>query len=206
MKKISLIITAALLSTALFAQHLPKLGIKAGLNLANLVNNNGLEDLRKFKPGVHAGLLAHIHTSNKNFAIQPEVVYSLQGTQLGRIGGSSEQNINLHYINVPILLQYMFDNGFRLETGPQVGALISAKSKSDNFSDDINDEFKGGDFSWAFGVGYLTDAGIGLDARYNLGISNINDLPSPNNGILRNSVIQLGLFYMFDQKHKAKSR
>lgn len=203
MKKISLFIAAVLLSSVLFAQDLPKLGIKGGLNYSNLVNDNGLNEFRKYKAGFHGGLLAHIHTGNKNFAIQPEVLYSLQGTELQT---NPVQNINLHYINVPVLVQYMFDNGFRLETGPQVGALISAKSKYDGSSENINDEFKGGDFSWAFGLGYLSESGLGVDARYNLGISNINDLPAPNNAKLRNSVFQLGLFYMFDSRHKAKSR
>ena len=29
------------------------------------------------------------------------------------------------------------------------------------------------DFSWVFGLGFLTAANIGIDARYNLGPSNI---------------------------------
>ena len=34
--------------------------------------------------------------------------------------------LRLNYINVPVL-QYMFGDGFRLQTGPQLGILTNAK-------------------------------------------------------------------------------
>lgn len=99
----------------------------------------------------------------------------------------------------------MFNNGFRLQTGPQVGFLTGVKDKNgsvetNNFT---SDDFKSVDFAWTAGLGYLTQSGFGVDARYNFGLSNINDAGSTER---RNNVFQAGLFYMFDHAHKAKSR
>jgi hypothetical protein len=43
-----------------------------------------------------------------------------------RILAMSWRALRLNYINVPVL-QYMFGDGFRLQTGPQLGILTNAK-------------------------------------------------------------------------------
>lgn len=174
------------------AQHV-NIGVKAGLNLYNINNDNGTEyDTRV---GFHAGLLGHIHLS-KQWAVQPELVYSAQGAK--STVTSPDTKINLGYINLPIMIQYMFDNGFRVQAGPQAGFLISAKTEADNKSTDIKDELKTVDFALGFGAGYIHSAsGFGIDARYNLGLSNIND----NSTVKQtNRGFQLGVFYQF--KHQ----
>ena len=89
-------------------------GLKGGLNIAQLhFDDNQISSDSKI--GLHLGVLAHIHASKK-WAVQPELLYSLEGAQ--KVGNSAT-NYNLNYLNVPVLLQYMFDNGFRLEGGPQ---------------------------------------------------------------------------------------
>lgn len=76
------------------------------------------------------GLLGHIHL-NSQWAVQPELVYSSQGAK----SAGTEQKLD--YINVPLLLQYMFDNGFRLQAGPQLGLLVRADNKNDLNSIDL---------------------------------------------------------------------
>ena len=161
-----------------------ELGLKAGVNLANVSDNEASSiDSRT---GLYIGGLAHIHMSPE-LALQPEVVYSAQGAQYR--GGTSK----LDYINIPVMLQYMFGTGFRLETGPQLGILTSAKFKNNNGTEDnIKSSIKSTDFSWGFGASFLTRSGLGIGARYNLGINNIY-LNSPYE--IKNRVWQLGLFY-----------
>jgi outer membrane translocation and assembly module TamA len=89
----------------------------------------------------------------------------------------------------------MFDNGFRIEAGPQVGFLINAKSKSSNVSVNVKDNFKKTNFSIPVGLGYLTSSGLGFDARYNFGISNLNN--TSNSTKIHSNVFQFGLFYQF---------
>jgi len=148
------------------------------------------------KVGLHLGVLAHIHAS-KIWAIQPELLYSLEGAQ--KVGNPGV-TYNLNYLNVPVLLQYMFNNGFRLEGGPQIGFLLNAKIKAGNVTVDYNG-FKSTAFSIPLGLGYLTSSGVGLDARYVFGISNINDLKNP---AIHSNVFQLGLFYQLSQLNNTK--
>jgi len=168
-------------------------GIKGGVNISNLhfQNNNNVNT--DSKVSFHAGGLAHIHVS-KYFAVQPEIMYSNQGYKYDESNNTTTK-ARLHYINVPVLAQFMVGTGFRLETGPQLGILTAASQKSGKISVDIKDNLKPIDFSWAFGVGYVTPSGFGVDARYNVGISNINDVP--NSGSINNRVFQAGVFYQF---------
>jgi hypothetical protein len=165
-------------------------GIKAGLNVSDLHSSatNSLDP----RASVFIGGLAHIHLS-KYFAIQPELNYSCQGATQNT--GEGDVIWRLNYVTVPVLLQYMFDNGFRLQTGPQLGLLASAKEKEGGTITDIKNNYTTGDFSWSFGGGYLTSIGLGVDLRYNVGINNINNTGTADK--LQNRVFQAGLFYQF---------
>ena len=196
MKKTIILAATFLLAIGAKAQNV-HFGIKGGMNASELQYN----DNTKFdtKIGFHAGLLAHIHTRNSQWAIQPELFYSLEGAK--RIVAGNKNSFNLGYLNIPLLAQYLFDNGFRIEAGPQIGFLTSAKSKTDNTSVDIKDNFKSTAFSIPVGVGYLTTSGFGFDARYNFGISDINNTSSSTK--VQSNVFQFGIFYQFsDSKMK----
>ena len=186
MKTHLLVALSLLLVSVANAQHHPHWGFKGGLNLSDLIyEGNTNPDI---KPSVYLGALAHVHLS-RHFALQPELYFSAQGASFD---ANPDYKINLSYINLPILVQFMAGTGFRLQTGPQIGGLLSAKNKKGNTSTDIKDNLNKIDFSWAFGASYVSNSGLGFDARYNLGISNVNE---NNNNKIRNSVIQLGLFY-----------
>ncbi|MGN6401599.1 MAG: porin family protein [Flavisolibacter sp.] len=184
MKKVSLLISFAFISLLCFAQRSNvQFGIKGGVNIADY--NIHTADPRI---GLHVGALAHIHTHNPKLAIQPEIVFSTQGAKF------SDGTEEVDYINIPFLLQYLGRGGLRLETGPQVGALVSAKFKNNNgveYSE--KNSFKQSDLSWAFGIGFISASGLGFDARYNLGLSDI----TKGRGNVKNQVWQLGLFYQF---------
>ena len=194
MKKVLFVMTFLIGSLLSKAQHV-EFGIKGGLNIANLQQSKADYNA---KLGIHGGFLAHIHL-NKTWAIQPELVYSQEGAKYK--SGTYNGKENLDYLNVPVLVQYMTKSGFRLETGPQIGFLINAKSEANSVSVDINKDRNSTNFSWAFGAGYLTQMGLGFDARFNAGLGNINDVknnnPLYNSDKVRNSVVQLGVFYQF---------
>jgi hypothetical protein len=103
------------------------------------------------------------------------------------------------------MIQYMFDNGFRLQAGPQVGFLLDGKIEGDAGGADVDiaDDLKKIDAGVGLGVGYLSYSGLGIEGRYNLGLTNINDVGTNE---LRNRVFQISLFYMLDNAHKSKSR
>lgn len=183
-----------------------RFGLKAGLNISNVYSNyTGSMDARS---GLNAGALVNIPLQY-SFSVQPEIYFSGQGAKYYSYNDGYEHQLVLNYVNVPLLLQYRFHRGLFIETGPQVGFLTSAKDKIGNFEtgDVFNSDFKNVDFSWSFGLGYRSVSGLGVDVRYNPGISNINNL---GNEILHNDVLQLGLFYLFNPsytgKYKTKTR
>jgi hypothetical protein len=187
MKKIIISLFAGLLifNSTHAQQSTVEFGLKGGLNFANLnieSNHNS-----KTRTSLNAGLLAHFHL-NHNWAVQPELVFSGQGSRY-----NSDRTDKLSYLNIPINVQYMFDNGFRLQTGPQIGFLLNAKSDVGDLEIDIKDGLKSTDISWTFGVGYITPGGFGVDARYNLGLTDISETDYS----VKNSVFQLGIFYQF---------
>lgn len=196
MKHLCLVAAGLLVMTTLAAQRTrttTEFGIKGGVNIANLkIDGAGDGDSRT---GFHLGGLAHIHVAPK-FAIQPEIMFSTQGRR-ETIAGNEFQT-NLSYINIPVLGQYMTGSGFRLQTGPQLGILVDAQAEvNDDAETDVGDNYKTPDISWVFGVSYLTNVRIGFDARYNLGLSNINDAGSRE---FKNRVWQFGVFYQFPHK------
>lgn len=188
MKKIVFFLCLAFSSMIVFAQTDPKFGIKGGVNISNI--NWAYNDDNRI--GFHAGLLAHLHLSPQ-IGLQPEILYSTEGGKQNTSLG--EYTWKTDYINIPVMLQYMFNNGFRIEAGPQLGLMIN--------SDDNDDIFKSTNVGLGMGLSYLTESGVGLGGRYVLGLSKINEPIAPQ---AKSRNLQLSLFYLFDHRHKAKSR
>ena len=164
-------------------------GIKAGLNLSTLRTES---NIYSYNAGMNLGVLCHLHIFT-HFAIQPELLFSMQGAE--RKNTIYKNNLKLNYVNLPILAIYMFENGFRIETGPQPGFLVSAKNNFGGTETDIKNDIQGADLSWAFGAGYISKRRIGGDIRYNLGLSRVNK--NGNNTDLKNGVFQFDIFYQF---------
>ena len=88
--------------------------------------------------------------------------------------------------------KYYLTKGFSLEAGPQIGFLLSAK----NDKTDVKDSFNTVDFGVNFGLGYKLDNGLNFGARYNLGLSDINNIDNSSNKN-RIGVFQLSVGYFF---------
>lgn len=199
MKKV--ILTAFVLGTitTAVAQQQVKFGPKAGLNFANLSGDDNSDMLT----GFHVGAVAEIKF-NEKFSIQPEVVYSAQGTKYTEtfpVLGTVETSLNNDYINIPILAKYYIVDGFSVEAGPQVGFLMKSESKveggSGSVTTDSKDNFKSTDFGLGLGLAYDLPVGLFVNARYNLGLSDIRENTSAGDAV-KNNVIQVGIGYKFD--------
>ena len=192
MKKVLLLIFTS--SSLVFAKAQVQIGVKAGYNLASVMQSGSEgESGLKSKSGFHGGLFASLPIAQSIF-LQPEIVYSGQGAS--ETQNNETINLNYNYLNIPVLVKYQSAMGLFGETGPQVGFLLSANVSGNGASMSIKDQSQSVDFSWAFGVGYkLSSIPLGIDARYNLGFTNIlKDSPDET---IKNSVFQIGLFYMF---------
>lgn len=171
--------------TALNAQEV-KFGAKAGLNFAFITGDN-TEDLTP-NTDFHFGVMAEWKVSNK-FALQPEIIYSGQGSDLNIL---SEDRISLNYLNVPIMGKYYATKRLSIEVGPQIGFLLSTKGGTLDYKDLL----KTTDFGVNFGVGYKLNNGLNFSARYNLGLTNINNVDNSTEKH-RNGVVQLSIGYFF---------
>jgi len=183
------IITILFMAAGTVSAQNINIGTKIGLNSYTINTDNSSNFDSKL--GMHAGLLGHIHL-NSQFALQPEIVYSMQGAKSGNT------DLKLDYINIPVILQYMFDNGFRLQAGPQLGLLVNAKADNSS-SVDIKDDFKTFDAGLSFGASYVhppTD--FGIDLRYNLGLTDISE---NSNVTSTNRGFQIGIFYLFNHNN-----
>jgi hypothetical protein len=196
MRKILLVAALAVSAAAVNAQA--TFGVKAGANFSSIKSSGeGEDDNSDMKVGLNIGALANVPISEM-FSFQPEVVFSMEG------GKEEEDDIKvtlkLNYINVPLLLQYNA-SGFIAETGPQIGFLMSAKGKveglGEEVEEDIKEEYEGINLSWAIGLGYKMPSGFGVNARYNLGLSNIDKDDSEGDFKTKTNTIQVGVFYTF---------
>jgi hypothetical protein len=196
-----LFLLTAMVSATLFAGAQIQFGAKAGLNLSTLhVSPSETGTSFKIAPNVNAGVLVYVPLTSE-FGLQPEIVYSGQGTKISSTDDGSG-HYNLGYINVPVLLKYKTASGFFAELGPQIGFLATAKAKSEGVSVDVKSSFKSTDFSGVIGIGYLSALNLGVDARYSLGFSNIVKTTPSDNSSAKNGVIQIGVFYMFGKSNK----
>ena len=200
MKKTSLSLLGLLFVLALSAQPVPHFVVKGGLNIANL-NIENFNDNRDSRLGVHLGLTAHMHL-DRLWAIQPELLYSQEGGEIRNFfGNNSRAKFKNDYINIPVMVQYMFSNGFRFEAGPQLGILVRSKVEDQNGRvDDAGDVFKSTNIAAGFGLNYLSYSGLGVGGRYNLGLSNVGE----GTRKIRGNTLQVSLFYMLDPNHKTK--
>lgn len=203
MKKFNVFLLAIACSFASFAQTKPHLAVKAGVNFATL-NVENVDD-KKTRAGLHLGITGHMHITPQ-WAVQPELLYSQEGGRIDFMTASGNEvfgKFKNDYLNIPVMLQYMFDNGFRVEAGPQLGLLLKSEVEDQNgVEDDAASEFKSTNISFGFGLNYLTFSGLGIGGRYNLGLSDISE----GSGKTKGNAFQISLFYMLDPSHKRKSR
>lgn len=152
-------------------------GVKAGLNLSDFIGKD-MKDT-KIKGNLNAGIFTEFRCSDK-FSVGPELVYSAQGTSMGKMEGETLR-IKAEYINLPIMAKYYVANKFSISLGPQIGYAIRMKGKAgsekEKFNKDAYNKF---------------DLAIGVGGTYNFGLTKVF-----KDSKTKNSVIQIGLGYRF---------
>ncbi|MFD0778801.1 porin family protein [Flavobacterium myungsuense] len=182
-----------------------KLGVKGGVNFANLSSSDTQKN--KVLTGINFGLFARVPLT-KSFALQPEMYFTSKGSQQTYENAITRTaKFELNYIEVPIMLVFDLTNNFNFQLGPYASYLISSKVKnvsdiSFNFEDNIDSgDFNKFDTGIAVGVGYDTKS-IGFGIRYNLGLVTVGKEKTylGTNYVFpdgKNGVINLFLSYSF---------
>ncbi|HSD13015.1 MAG TPA: porin family protein [Flavobacterium sp.] len=161
-------------------------GLKAGLNVSSLTGD--IENTKSLA-GFNAGLFSEIKVL-KLLAIQPEVVYSTQGTAFDDFEGHSVESLKLDYINVPVLAKLYIFNLVYLEAGPQMGFLMNAKQGSADVKDTIEDT----DLAIAAGLGVSFADKFRANGRVNFGTT---DIDKSEDADVKSMTIQIGAAYIF---------
>ena len=173
-------------------------GPLGGINLAktNHVPTDGISPARA---GFYLGLFAEKKLWGK-WAIQPELLYSLQGKKIsGQLlsGAPFRGKSNLGYLNIPLLAKFYLLERLHLIAGPQVGILLSAKNQltilGNQTQENVMSTFKPFDFSVTGGVAYEFTPGVALHLRYNVGLTNISKEEEER----KHRVLQFGASFKF---------
>lgn len=152
---------------------------KAGVNFSTLFAKNIIDISPKV--GAYVGGMAEIPAFFENFYLQPELLLSFQGADIG-IG-----NLNLNYVHLPLMAKYHITDEIAAEFGPQIGLLIG-----ENGDDYGGYDTKSAHFGLNVGGGYRLNDAIYFQLRFGLGISKA--IENPN---FRNGVLSLGGAYFF---------
>ena len=201
MKRVLLMMLALclVLSVSAFSQDDTKMlsafGLKGGLNLANLsgdIENN--KSLIAFGGGVFSKI-----TPSPTICIQPEVLFMQMGTEEDVDNG---EKIKLNYIEIPVLIKYVFPTEGSFEPNIFAGPAVSFLMSADYGDEDIKDYITSVDFGLAFGAGAdiaIGDGGgkVTFDGRYTLGLTNINDDVDSDEFSIKNGVITFMVGYAF---------
>ena len=154
----------------------------------------------------HIGLFANTYLSRK-FDFQPQLLYTNLGThliqdipyQVSNVQGTLTTNydITLSYIQVPIVFVYRFGIGWNIHGGPYIGFLLTDKEQinqtftygTQSFSGDTSTNSTVGDYKIdvgvGIGIGYQMQSGLGFSLGYSFGLTNTFESQTgtdPNNG------------------------
>jgi hypothetical protein len=212
MKKV-LVLTAFIFTISSMCNAQFRFGIKAGANMSNFTTNTTeIVDQIKASSNYQFGILFQIPIVGNFVKIQPEILYSVKGSEMNDANfyekyGSSDIKIKTQNIEVPVNLQVGLSLGFArayVQAGPYFSYLSGGDVSLDatsfkEFADDFS--FNKVDYGVGFGAGAEL-LGFQLALRYDLGFNPIGaDIDEIVEGIdfnnLKNRNFNISLAYIF---------
>lgn len=208
----NVILLAALLSPAyLFAQ----IGIKAGLNFANITKVDDLNN--SSRTGFHAGIFL-APSSKKILSSRTELIFSRQGYNFKT--GNRESSVDLNYIVLPQLMGINITKYVQIQIGGQIAYLLNAKVDSgtssgsgNNTFNQIMDYYNRFDYGFAGGVEVHPVKGLLVGARMNVSLGNLYKTPEAGEQLsfypkvdVKNNMIQVFIGWKFGNSNDSSTR
>ena len=183
---LSLLVISLLFSQVSFSQKFKeidserffRIGAKGGVNINKIKG-------RSYKSGFNYNYQygAFLQFNFGRLGLQPEVNFSQTSSEFSNdasdvyndlFRGGSQKTAKLNYIKVPLLLNINvgLSKHVKLQVGPQFGGVIKQTVDSLNSNKNL---FKTSDFSMVGGL-WIQIPVINFGARYELGLSNVNDV------------------------------
>lgn len=211
MKKL-IFLLPVILPGLLYAQ----IGIKAGLNFANVTNASSINSSNR--SGFMAGIFL-APASKGILSYKTELIFSQQGYDYKT--STSTSSVNLNYIIMPHLMCINITKFFQLQIGGQTAYLINAKadssksqSSSPNPNSKVTDYYNRFDYGAAAGFEIHPVAGLLIGARYNISFGDLyknisNPVPGETPSFIpnvnaKNNVVQLFAGWRFGKSGNKK--
>ncbi|MCW5909819.1 MAG: PorT family protein [Cyclobacteriaceae bacterium] len=193
MKKYLIGMALLLFVSSAFAQMEAGVGIKGGLNVARFNVKYQFEDGEDKdytgKAGFHVGVFGNLKI--KKFTIQPELLFSQQGSYFKFQDEKWKAEFN--YFTIPLTVKYtllQLDEGdLNVQAGAQYGRLLKAWANYYDFDGDgaqarhefntgktgdavydVKEDYRLSDLALQFGAGWELPMGLSMDIRYYLGL------------------------------------
>jgi len=153
-----------------------------------------------YRPDYFGGLGLDLPLNN-TLSVAVEALYTRKGAKFDNpaAGGAAAftSTTVLQYVDVPLLAR-LHSGGLFFEVGPQLGVLVDAKDQRDNTLDrNVLTSYNVLDFGYVGGLGFASDRGLGIGARYNSSFSGILKNSATLPTTTRNSAFQLYLSFTF---------
>ncbi|OYU81193.1 MAG: hypothetical protein CFE23_05345 [Flavobacterium sp. BFFFF1] len=181
-----------------------RFGVKAGINLSNVYNEENNDYVADNKVGFAAGAFVAI-PFGKLLGFQPEVMYSEKGFKVSGsiLGNDYEYKRTNTYIDIPLQLQIKASPVFTILAGPQFSYLIQTKNNFNNgdFTNeqeqDINGEnYKKNIFGFVVGAD-LNFSSLVISGRAGWDISKTDTEGNSSDVNYKNQNLQLTVGYVF---------
>ena len=191
MKKV-FVIGLLVLGFNLHSNAQAKLSLQGGLNQAReKYSGDGVSVTLGTRTSVNFGLNADFEGSDK-FNLRSGLLYNGYGSKTGD-GGVSK----LDYLTIPVLGRFKVAEGFYAFAGPQIGLLLSAKSKYKDETVDEKEFYKGTNISALIGAEYKFTDKLSLGASYNAGLTNIGKEDMDGGGKLTTNGFSVNFGFSF---------
>ena len=209
MRKFIFYLPLLLLSCFTYAQ----IGLKAGLNFANVTNASSINS------GSRSGFMAGLFLAPKTkgiIASRTEIIYSKQGYNFQT--STNTGNVNLDYIILPQLMGINITKFVQLQLGAQMAFLLNAKGDSTNTSNpamtgpysSMMNYYNKFDYGFALGGEIHPFMGLLIGARYNVSLGKLyksmetGQSPSFSTSDAKNNVVQIFAGWTFGNKQSKK--
>ena len=165
---LSLVFSTFILKGQSSDENKVRFGIKAGLNISNMYTKNVQDE--NMITGFNGGLFLKVPVT-PNFAFQPELLYTMKGSELTYNSFiSGKASFSLNYVEMPVLAVINLTKIFNIYGGVYIANLTSVvvKNKSNVDLFNFENELKKSDFEM-YDWGLVGGAGLDFN-RVSLGV------------------------------------
>lgn len=192
-----------------------QIGIKAGLNFANVTGTSSINN--SSRSGFHAGVF--LAPSSKGIiGSRTELIFSRQGYNYKT--NTNTGNVNLDYIMIPQYMTINITKYFQIQLGAQMAFLLNAKTDSTNNTQSANpygkilNYYNRFDYGYGGGIEIHPIKGLLIGARINISLANLygdyNSTTSANTQPafvpkvnVKNNVFQFFAGWRFGKNHSS---